>query len=247
MNGKTVLIVGSTSGIGEAAAIVFAKKGWLVIVSGRDVDRGEEVVRKLPGNGHLFVQVDVTDAQQVESLFRRIKLKYQQLDAAFNSAGILGNSSNIPDMPEVDFRAVINTNLVGTFHCLKHEMQIMSSQGRGSIVNCSSIGGVVGMPGISAYVASKHAIIGLTKSAALEKVPAGVRINSVSPGATMTPMQDRMMRSDPSLEVGLKATHPLGRIANPEEIANAVYWLCSPESSFITGTNIIVDGGFTAK
>ena len=248
MRGKTVLIVGGTSGIGQSCAAIFADRGWTVVICGRDVERGESIVSALAGQlPHSFIAADVCNEGHVENLFAQFNSRYGQLDAAFNCAGILGVPDNIPVMSVENFRNVLDVNLVGMFSCLRHEMKIMSEQKSGAIVNCSSIGGVVGMPGISAYVASKHAIIGLTKSAALEIAPAGVRVNSVSPGATMTPMQEGMITRDSGLETALIAQHPIGRIANPEEVAKAVYWLCSDDSSFVTGTNIMVDGGFSAK
>jgi len=249
MISKTVLVIGGTSGIGEASAKVFSSKGWAVILSGRDKLRGEAILNQLTPHtlGHCFIKADVTSENEIRTMFEKIRAQYEQLNAAFNSAGILGEPDNISSMSEQEFRRVIDVNLIGTFNALKYEMEIMSKQRSGSIINCSSIGGVVGMPGISAYVASKHAIIGLTKSAALEVAPAGVRVNCVSPGATFTPMQYSMLAKDPNLKASLEGSHPLGRIANAEEVANAVFWLASDESSFVTGSNLMVDGGFSAK
>ncbi|KKB62521.1 hypothetical protein WM40_17170 [Robbsia andropogonis] len=247
---RNVLVVaGGTSGIGEATALYFAKREWDVAIIGRNAVAGERIEGQLNSCGgfHSFYEADLTDPEQVTQVFGDITSRYSRLDAAFNCAGILGTPANIPDQSLAELRRVLDVNLSATFLCLQHQMRIMSAQGHGSIVNCSSIGGVVGMPGIAPYVASKHALIGLTKSAALEVAPAGVRVNCVSPGATYTPMQEKMIANDPNLEASLAQSHPLGRIARPDEIASAVFWLSASDATFVTGTNVMVDGGFSAR
>ena len=248
---KVALVTGGTSGIGSATALAFARAGAKVVVSGRREKEGGEVVALIKQNGGeaLFVKTDVSREAAVAALVERTLSTYGRLDAAFNNAGIEGDTGKLTHEQSVEnYRAVMDINVLGVVLSMKHEVLAMSKNGGGTIVNTASIGGLVGFPGASVYVASKHAVLGLTKSAALEYATQGIRVNAVSPGAIVTPMLDRFtggLHSDFSKQ--LESLHPIGRLGKAEEIAEAVLWLCSDRSSFVTGQSLAVDGGFTAK
>lgn len=245
---KIALVTGGTSGIGRATAIAFARAGAKVVVSGRREKEGAEtlaLVQKAGGTG-LFVRADVAKEADVKNLIDATLRAYGRLDVAFNNAGI--ESAVIKpthEQDDADFDRVFAINVKGVYLSLKHEIAAMLKTGGGSIVNTSSVAGLIGMPGAGPYVASKHAVIGLTKNAALEYAKQGIRVNAVAPAAIETPMFDRFTEAVP--RDFLASLHPIGRVGKPEEIADAVLWLSSPQSSFVTGQTITVDGGFTAQ
>jgi NAD(P)-dependent dehydrogenase (short-subunit alcohol dehydrogenase family) len=249
-SGKVALVTGGASGIGRASAVAFAREGASVVVSDVAVEGGEETVRLIEeaGGEATFVRADVSDAEEVETLIRRTVEAYGRLDCAFNNAGIEGPmATNTADYFEEDWDRVIGINLKGVWLCMKHETHRMLEQESGSIVNNSSVAGLVGFAGISAYVASKHGVVGLTKTAALEYAGSGIRVNAVCPGVIRTPMIDRATTGSAEAEAGFAALEPVGRMGSPEEVAEAVVWLASEASSFVTGHAMAVDGGLVAR
>lgn len=194
-----------------------------------------------------FVMTDVSRAAEVQSLINKVIQTFGRLDYAFNNAGIEGTTASTVDLSEEDWDRVINTNLKGVWLSMKYEIPQMLKQGGGAIVNTSSVAGLVGFQGIPAYVASKHGVVGLTKTAALEYGKQGIRINAVLPGVIRTPMVERYLHGDPKAEELLLAQEPIGRLGTPEEIAETVIWLCSGAASFVTGDALVVDGGFVAQ
>jgi NAD(P)-dependent dehydrogenase (short-subunit alcohol dehydrogenase family) len=250
-SGKVALVTGGASGIGRACAQLFAREGASVVVSDVAVEGGEETVRLIGEDGGeaSFVEADVSKALEVESLVRRALEAYGRLDYAFNNAGIEGRmATNTADYPEEDWDRVIAVNLKGVWLCMKHEIDQMLAQGGGSIVNNSSVEGLVGLQGTSAYAASKHGVVGLTKTAALEYAQSGIRVNAVCPGLIRTPMVERYTGGDAETEAQWAAIfEPVGRMGSPDEVAEAVVWLCSEAASFVTGHAMAVDGGFVAR
>jgi NAD(P)-dependent dehydrogenase (short-subunit alcohol dehydrogenase family) len=248
LEGKVGIVTGGTSGIGRETAVLFAKSGAKVVVSGRREKEGEETVdliRAIGGEG-LFVRADVSKAPEVETLIRTAAEKFGHLDFAFNNAGIEGVWAPIIRQSEEDFDRTININLKGVWLCLKYEIQQMLKQaGGGAIVNMASTTGLVGSAGAGAYSASKHGVIGLTQTAALENAKRGIRINSVSPGFIETPMADRIFRV-PGVRKYVLSCHPIGRLGRPVEVAEAVVWMCSDRATFMTGQSLVLDGGFLA-
>jgi NAD(P)-dependent dehydrogenase (short-subunit alcohol dehydrogenase family) len=248
LEGKVGLVTGGTSGIGRETAILFAKSGAKVVVTGRREKEGEETVeliRAADGEG-LFVKADVSKSTEVDMLVQKTVEKFQRLDIAFNNAGIEGVWAPIVRQSEEDFDRTININLKGIWLCLKYEIQQMLRQGGdGAIVNMASTTGLVGSAGAGAYCASKHGVIGLTQTAALENAKKGIRINSVCPGFTETPMAERIFRA-PGVRKYILSCHPIGRLGTPGEVAEAVLWLCSDHASFMTGQSLVLDGGFLA-
>jgi len=245
---KVALITGGTTGIGRATAIAFARQGAKVVVSGRRPKEGEETVKliKEAGGTGVFLAADVSKATDVKNLVERTVATYGRLDIAFNNAGVESSvMAPTADQDDDDFDKVFAINVKGVYLSMKYQIPAMLKTGGGSIINTSSVAGVIGMPGAGPYVASKHAVIGLTKNAALEYAKLGIRVNAVAPAAIETPMLDRFTESVP--RDLLTSLHPIGRLGKPEEIADAAVWLASPQSSFVTGQTIAVDGGFTAQ
>jgi NAD(P)-dependent dehydrogenase (short-subunit alcohol dehydrogenase family) len=245
LEGKVALITGATSGIGRAAAIVFAAEGARVIVAGRRVVEGEETVRLVESGGGTarFVRADVTDDADVRTLVEVAIEAYDQLDCAFNNAGVY-DAAPLADLGEDVWTRVIDANLKSVWLCMKHEVEAMRRRGRGAIVNMGSTSGVAGIAGETIYGASKGGVVALTRSAAVECAESGIRINAISPGTVETEAVRALPRE---LRGSLLARHPLGRFARPEEIAHAAAWLCSDRASFVTGHDLMVDGGYTAR
>ncbi len=246
---KIVLITGGTSGIGEATAKAFAAAGARVAITGRRADRGQAVVDAIQAAGGeaIFIQTDVTDTTQVEAMVAKTVEKFGGLDVAFNNAGLEGDLVPITEQTDANFDAVFNANVRGVMNSMKYQIPAMLKSGGGAIVNNSSIAGLIGMGGMSVYCASKHAVIGLTKAAALEWGKEGVRINAVCPAAIETDMYDRFTGDDADAQAYFASLHPIGRVGQPHEIADVVLWLCSDAASFMVGQSIPVDGGFTVQ
>ena len=246
---KVALVTGGGSGIGRASALAFAGERAKVIVADVDVKGGEETVHmiKQAGGEGTFVRVDVSKAYEVEALISEAVETYGRLDCAHNNAGIDGVRAFTADCTEENWDRIINTNLKGVWLCMKCEILEMLKQGGGAIVNTSSVTGLAGGPGRPAYTASKHGVVGLTKSAALEYARAGIRINAVCPGQIRTPMLERFIDGDPEVEAQVIAREPVGRMGTPQEVAEAVVWLCSDAASFVTGHAMVVDGGMLAR
>jgi NAD(P)-dependent dehydrogenase (short-subunit alcohol dehydrogenase family) len=248
LSGKIALITGGTSGIGREAAVLFAKAGAKVVIAGRREAEGKEtldLIRGAAGEG-LFVQADVSKAADAETLVQKTVEKFGRLDAAFNNAGIEGHWTPIVEQSEEDWDRTIDINLKGTWLCLKYEIRQMLKQGSGgAIVNMASVVGLMGSAGAATYCASKHGVMGLTKTAALENARRGIRINTVCPAVIETPMADRAF-ADPKFNKFVLDHHPIGRFGRPEEIANAVVWMCSDQASFMTGQSLVLDGGMLA-
>lgn len=248
--GKVAIVTGGAFGIGRATAIAFAREGAAVVVSDVADGGGEQTVgliRKAGGTARSVV-CDVASREQVRALIAGTVQQYGRLDFAFNNAGIEGTTAPIGELPDAAWDKVIAVNLTAQFDCMKQELVQMVKQGNGAIVNNASILGSVAFPNASAYVAAKHGLVGLTRVAALEYAPKGIRVNAVCPGFIATPMLERAgLLADPAVKQGLEAMHPLGRLGTPEEIAEAVLFLCSSKASFITGHPLLVDGGYVAR
>ena len=251
--GKIALITGSGAGIGRATALKFAAEGAKVVVSDIGAIGGKETVKRILAQGGeaVFVKADVGRAGEAQALVAKAVDVYGRLDIAVNNAGIEGKIAALIDQPENNYDAVMRVNAKGTFLCLQAEISQMLKDGGGAIVNLASVAGLIGFPGLSPYVASKHAINGLTKNAALEYAKAGIRVNSVCPGGIDTRMLDSLARQSTggaqTSEQMMNPLHPIGRIGEPDEVADLIVWLCSPKASFVTGANIPVDGGFVAQ
>jgi NAD(P)-dependent dehydrogenase (short-subunit alcohol dehydrogenase family) len=244
MKNQTILITGALTGIGRATAIAFAREGAKLVVSGRHDDKGHELVAELRGLGAEaeFVKADVRHEEEVKNLVERTVKRFGRLDVAVNNAGTEGKPGPIVEQTAETYASTFETNVLGVLLSLKHEMRVMQAQKTGSIVNVSSTLGHTGAPGASLYVASKHAVEGLTQSAALEGASFGVRVNSVAPGPTDTGMLDRFTGT-PEKKANLVAGVPLHRSGTPEELAAAIVFMASPKATFITGTTLVVDGG----
>ncbi|MBC7283073.1 glucose 1-dehydrogenase [Hoeflea sp.] len=252
-DGKTALVTGSGAGIGRATALKFAAEGAKVVVSDIHVSAGEETVSLIhkAGGTAIFQRADVSKADDVAALVAGVVDEYGRLDCAVNNAGIEGGIAPFTDQTEANYDSIMRVNAKGTFLCMQAEIRHMLKSGGGSIVNLSSIAGLIGFPGLSPYVASKHAVIGMTKNAALEYGKDGIRTNAVCPGGIDTRMLDSLADqatagAQSSREM-MDPLHPMGRIGTPEEVANLIVWLSSPEAAFMLGAIIPVDGGYVAQ
>lgn len=247
---QVALVTGAASGLGLATARAFAESGASVVLADWNEQAVRSAVDELAAKGHqvLAVRCDVSEDAQIEAMVEQTVATFGRLDAAYNNAGVQNVVAETADAPRDDFDRVTAINLRGVWSCMKFELRQMRTQGSGAIVNCSSIGGLVGAPGRGTYHAAKHGILGLTRSAALEYAAKGIRINAVCPGVIHTPMVDQMMAAGQTdaLNAMLKDV-PIGRLGRPEEIAAAVLWLCSPGASFVIGHALVVDGGFTVR
>jgi len=251
LNGKVALITGGASGIGRATALTFAREGAKLIIADMNEDGGQQTVHMIAEHGGeaTFVQVDVSRATEVEAMISKTVQTYGRLDCAHNNAGI-GSRPRVllHELSEESWERVISINLKGVWLCMKYEIIQMCTQGGGAIVNTASIMGLVGSWSRSGvYNASKHGVVGLTKTAALEYAKSGIRVNAVCPGYIRTPLIEEALASNPEMEAQIVARHPVGRMGRPEEIAEAVMWLCSDAASFVTGHTMTVDGGYVAQ
>jgi NAD(P)-dependent dehydrogenase (short-subunit alcohol dehydrogenase family) len=244
-----VLITGALSGIGRVTALAFAREGNRVVVSGRREEAGQALAAELRGLGAEaeFFRADVRFEAEVQSLVEQTVKRFGRIDVAVNNAGTEGELGPIVDQSVENYEAIFSVNVLGTLLSLKHEMHVMLAQGSGSIINLSSVAGHVGMGGAAVYIASKHAVEGLNKSAALEGAAAGVRVNAVAPGPVATDMLDRFVNNDEAAKAGFLATIPARRAADPEEIAQTIVFLASDKARYITGQSIVVDGGYLAQ
>ena len=245
--GKRILITGASSGIGRDAALLFAREGALVIATARREPEGETLIAEIleQGGQGAFFRSDISVPGEVDALFEAIRRQFGGLDGAFNNAAMTQDAIPLSETPLELYETVYNTNVRGTLLCLQQELKIMLKQGSGAIVNTASIAGVRGYAGLSLYSSSKHAVIGLTKVAALEGAAGGVRVNCICPGTTRTAMQEKQMLTRPGGAAATIASIPLRRMAQPREQASAAAWLLSDNASFVTGDTMIVDGGRT--
>jgi NAD(P)-dependent dehydrogenase (short-subunit alcohol dehydrogenase family) len=249
LNGKVALITGAGSGIGRATALVFAREGARMALSDIAAEGGEETLRmvKEAGAEAIFVRTDVSKLAEVETLAARVVATWGRIDCAFNNAGIDGKMARLAECTEEVWNRTIAVNLSGVFFCMKAEIPHMLRQGGGAIVNTASVAGLTGSPGLPAYVASKHGVVGLTRAAALEYGREKIRVNCVCPGPIRTPMLGRLLAGRPEMEHRFTSAEPLKRLGEPAEIAEAVAWLCSDSASYVTGHAMPVDGGYMAK
>lgn len=245
---KVAVITGGSSGIGRATAIALAKDGVKVVVGARRVNEGEETIRqvKQAGGDGIFVRTDVTNESEVKALVDKTVSTYGRLDYAFNNAGIGDDMKPLTDQNADTFDKIMNVNVKGVWLAMKYEIPQMIKNG-GAIVNMSSVAGLIGIPQLAAYTASKHAVLGLTKSAALEYAKSGIRVNAIAPGAIETDMYVQVVGDNDQMKQAFNAMHPIGRIGKPEEIANTVSWLLSDKASFVTGHTLAADGGMVSR
>lgn len=243
---KIALITGASFGIGKATAIAFARRGAKVVVA--DWLEEPSTLKEIEAEGRttLFVKCDVSKSKDVSDLVNKAIKAFGRIDFAVNNAGIEGETAPTHECSEENWDKTLNINLKGVWLCMKHEINYMLKQRKGAIVNTASVAGLIGFPGLPAYVVSKHGIVGLTKTAALENAKTGIRINAVCPGVIRTAMIDRITGKDKTVEKQYEDMEPVGRMGEPEEVAEAIVWLCSDSASFITGHALAVDGGWIA-
>ncbi|MBW4507580.1 MAG: SDR family oxidoreductase [Scytonematopsis contorta HA4267-MV1] len=253
MYGKVALITGATSGIGKASAIEFSKQGATVVLAGRRESEGEAVTKEIrdAGGEAMFIKTDVADEEQIKALVEKTVATYGRLDVAFNNAGVEGEFNiKTAEQTVEHYQQVFDINVKGVLLSMKHEIPAMLEHGGGAIINTASVVGSIGIAGAGVYVASKHAVLGLTKTAALEYAQQKIRVNAISPGGIETEMFQRAAGTPEEKSQGRQyftSLHPVGRLGTPEEIANAVVFLASPGASFITGANLLADGGWTVQ
>lgn len=250
LQGKVALVTGASSGIGRASALAFSREGAKVVVADVDVEGGENTADDIRGDGGeaVFVRTDVSRPGEVEALVEQAVGTYGRLDCAHNNAGIEGvMGTPTADQAEEDWDRVISINLKGVWLCMKYEIPRLLEAGGGAIVNTASVAGLVGFEGICHYVASKHGVVGLTRTAALEYARQGIRVNAVCPGVIRTPMIERATGGSAEAREQFAGMEPVGRMGTPEEVAETVVWLCSDAASFVTGVPMPVDGGLVAR
>lgn len=248
LNNKNIVVTGATSGIGKASCIMLAENGANLIISGRNEENGREIAKFITDHSGSakFIKCDVTNSNEVDYLFESAISDLGSIDCLFNNAGIDGEIAAFADSTEVNWDNVMNTNLKGVWYCMKSVFKHMLNNGNGNILNMSSTSGLVGNGfGMSAYAASKFAVIGLTKSVALEYAKHNIRVNAICPAFIETPMIEAICLENPKLKRRFEACQPVGRMGKPDEVANAVVYLLSDESSFVTGTSFVIDGGLT--
>lgn len=245
MQGKVALVTGAAAGIGLACAEAFARAGATVVMV--DINEPTDQAARLVQEGYMAVpyRCDVSDTKAVEEMVGWIVATYGRLDAAHNNAGIQTPQRPMAEITDEEFDRTVAVDLKGVWNCMRYEIRQMLKQGGGAIVNTSSQGGVTGFPGQAAYIACKHAVIGLTRTAAIDYAARGIRINAVCPGVIRTPMAEELLRRNPDLEQELVRDIPAGRMGRPDEIAHAVLWLCSDDASFVDGHALLVDGAFS--
>jgi NAD(P)-dependent dehydrogenase (short-subunit alcohol dehydrogenase family) len=247
--GKAALVTGGAKGIGRATALAFAREGARVLLCDLDADAGRAVAREIgeAGGDARFRRADVTREEDVAAVVAACVEAFGRLDCAVNNAGITGTGGPLASLSLDDFRRVIDVNLTSVFLCMKHELPVMQGQGSGAIVNLASGAGLIAVPFLAPYCASKHGVLGLTKTAAAENAKTGVRVNAICPGSTDTPMLRGAMAASPDLEKLILASSPSGRLGRAEEVAEAAVWLCSDRASFVSGESMLVDGGAVAR
>ncbi|MFE8603332.1 SDR family oxidoreductase [Archangium violaceum] len=246
LEGKVALVTGASSGIGRATAIAMARAGARLVIASRGQEGNAETVElvRQQGGEAIAIRTDVTKASDIESLVRGTVEHYGRLDVAFNNAGTTVAPKALHEYDEEEWDTVLDTNLRSVWLCMKHQVRQMLAQGGGAIVNMSSMAGLIGTKGLGAYVASKHGVLGITKTAALEYAQQNIRVNAVCPAVIRgTVLVENLFRDHPEVGRALEATHPIGRVGQPQEVAEAVVWLCSDAASFVTGHALNVDGG----